>query len=589
VAQATGTSHTDTNLAAGDYFYRVTAQDAAGNVSIASAAAPATVTSDTAPPTVALTAPATASSVSGTINVTASASDDTSVGGVQFKLDGNNLGAEDTSAPYSRSWNTTGVANGPHTLTAVARDPAGNQTTSAPVLVTVVNAQPDPIGLVAAYGFEEASGAVVADASGLGNDGTLSGASRSAGRFGQALSFDGVNDVVTVADADSLDLTNALTLSAWVQPSAVSSWRTVAFKERPGNLVYGLYASSDNDRPAASVSTEGYGDARGASQLPANAWRHLAMTYDGSTLRLYLDGVQAASTAVVGPLPTSAGALTIGGNAVWDEWFQGRIDELRVYRGVLDQAAIQADMTAPVVAGTQPADTQAPSASVTAPQAGSTVAGTVQLRATASDDRGVTGVQFRVDGANAGAQDTSSPYGVSWDTTQVADGQHAITAVARDAAGNTSTSQPVTVTVKNAVLPPLDPPDLPDPGVTPPPPGKGNKPPKKDRTTTSSSLRITGLRANPKRVCQAPRGGCAGKTRLRFRLSGRARVLVVLERVGTASTRARPAKLVRRRGRSGVNRIRLGARDLRPGRYRITVTAIAVAVSRPATAVLRVR
>jgi hypothetical protein len=59
--------------------------------------------------------------------------------GVQFKLDGANLGAEDTTAPYSIAWNTTTTTNGTHTLTAVARDAAGNTTTSAPVTVTVSN------------------------------------------------------------------------------------------------------------------------------------------------------------------------------------------------------------------------------------------------------------------------------------------------------------------------------------------------------------------------------------------------------------------------------------------------------------------
>ena len=67
------------------------------------------------------------------------AADNVGVAGVQFKLDGANLGAEDTAAPYSVSWNTTTAANGSHTLTAVARDAAGNTTTSAAVTVTVDN------------------------------------------------------------------------------------------------------------------------------------------------------------------------------------------------------------------------------------------------------------------------------------------------------------------------------------------------------------------------------------------------------------------------------------------------------------------
>ena len=72
-----------------------------------------------------------------------------------------------------------------------------------------------PAGLVAAYAFDESSGSTVADASGNGNNGTISGATRVAGgRHGGALSFDGVDDMVTVADAASLDLTSGMTLEA---------------------------------------------------------------------------------------------------------------------------------------------------------------------------------------------------------------------------------------------------------------------------------------------------------------------------------------------------------------------------------------
>src|SRR5437016_1067048 len=89
-----------------------------------------------------VTSPASGSTVSGTVPVTASVTivGALTVAGVQFKLDGNNLGAEDTSAPYSVSWNTTTASNGSHTLTAVARDGLlGTLWTSDPVTVTVSN------------------------------------------------------------------------------------------------------------------------------------------------------------------------------------------------------------------------------------------------------------------------------------------------------------------------------------------------------------------------------------------------------------------------------------------------------------------
>src|SRR4029077_4991618 len=109
-------------------------------------AAPITVTvfNDTTAPTVNITAPAGGSTVSGTTAVTASASDNVGVVGVQFKLDGANLGAEVLTAPYSISWDTTTSSNASHTLTAVARDAAGNTTTASSVTATVSNDMAPP-------------------------------------------------------------------------------------------------------------------------------------------------------------------------------------------------------------------------------------------------------------------------------------------------------------------------------------------------------------------------------------------------------------------------------------------------------------
>src|SRR5258708_13898408 len=95
---------------------------------------------------VTMTSPASGSTVSGTVPVSASVSivGALTVSSVQFRLDGGNLGAPDTSAPYSVSWNTTTTGNGSHTLTAVARDLLGIQYTSNAVTVTVSNAPPPP-------------------------------------------------------------------------------------------------------------------------------------------------------------------------------------------------------------------------------------------------------------------------------------------------------------------------------------------------------------------------------------------------------------------------------------------------------------
>ncbi|HEY7379493.1 MAG TPA: Ig-like domain-containing protein [Steroidobacteraceae bacterium] len=223
------------------YHYRVKSRDAADNLATGTDLTFTTTNSaDTVAPSVAITAPAANATVDGQVSVTASASDDVGVAGVQFRLDGSALGTEDASAPYSVSWDTTGVANGGHTLTAVARDAAGNQTLSAAVNVTVSN-----------------------------------------------------------------------------------------------------------------------------------------------------------------------GA----------------------------------------------ADTTPPTVSLTAPANNATLSGTVTVAASAADDVGVIGVQFQLDGAALKTEDLTSPYSISWDTTSATQGAHVLSAVARDAAGNQTTSASVSLTVDNAPPP----------------------------------------------------------------------------------------------------------------------------------------
>src|SRR4029078_1943861 len=131
----------------------------------------------------------------GPINVTANASDNIGVVGVQFLLDGVNLGAEDVVAPYSVSWNTLTAINGNHTLTARARDAAGNNATSAGVVVTVSN----PANLIVAMPLNETTGTAASDISGLNHPGTLvSSPTWGAGKYGNGLTFNGTSNYVSI-------------------------------------------------------------------------------------------------------------------------------------------------------------------------------------------------------------------------------------------------------------------------------------------------------------------------------------------------------------------------------------------------------
>jgi chitodextrinase len=204
-------------------------------------------------------------------------------------------------------------------------------------------------GLVAAYSFDAGSGTEATDVSDSGNTGAISGASWSAqGKFGNALSFDGLDDWVTVNDAASLDLSTGMTLEAWVFPTAPGGWRTAILKEQPGHLAYAMYANTDSDQPSGEIYTTGSNAIRGPASLPLNAWTHIAVTYDGAVLALYVNGTLAGSQTVSGSVVNSAEPLRIGGNGVWGEFFQGLIDEVRIYNRPLTAAEIQADMGTPV-------------------------------------------------------------------------------------------------------------------------------------------------------------------------------------------------------------------------------------------------
>src|SRR5206468_251678 len=147
IATTSTTSFTNTGLSPSTtYTYAVAAFDAAGNLSAQSSPASATTPAagDTTPPAASITSPGNGQTVRGTVPLTASASDNVGVVGVQFFGDGVLLG-EATTAPYSILVDSTTTSDGPHVVTAVARDAAGNVSDpSAPVTVTVANNAPPP-------------------------------------------------------------------------------------------------------------------------------------------------------------------------------------------------------------------------------------------------------------------------------------------------------------------------------------------------------------------------------------------------------------------------------------------------------------
>jgi chitodextrinase len=420
--------------------------------------------------------------------------DNVGVTGYNLYRGGNAVGSNNAS---TRTYTFSGLSCGTtYALAVDAVDAAGNRSTQASAngTTTACPAPEQPGGLVAAYSFNGGSGSELADSSGKGNAGTISGPSwTTAGKNGGALTFDGVNDLVTVQDSASLDLTTAMTLEAWIRPTTGTSWRTVVTKEQPNNLVYGLFANSDAAHPSSivSIGSNPVQDiVRGSAALPASTWTHLATTYDGSQLRLFVNGSQVGSRAVTGVMASSNKPLQIGGNKVWPEWFKGEIDDVRVYNRALNASELQTDMNTPV-GGTAttppppttpppaPSDTQAPST-----PAGLAVSGQSQTAVTlgwnaSTDNVGVAGYDtFRgatAAGSTASATRTYAFSGLACGTS------YALGVEARDAAGNRSSRASITGSTSPCSIP------TPTPTPTPTPPaGTINVPPSGNLNTAYS-------------------------------------------------------------------------------------------------------
>ncbi|HEV3215230.1 MAG TPA: LamG-like jellyroll fold domain-containing protein [Vicinamibacterales bacterium] len=386
-------------------------------------------------PTVSITAPLAGSTLTGLTTVSATASDNVGVASVQFLLDGATLGPLLTTAPYAFAWTPASALNGLHTLTAVARNTAGNSATSSSVAVTVAILTPPPVisavaasgiwasgatiawttdklsdsqvdyGPTTGYGssttlnaalatshsqalsglsantvyhyrvksrdaasnlatsgdstfttaasstpvgywpFDEGTGTIANDASGNGHVGALvNGPAWTAGRINLALSFNGVSNYVSVADAPALDAF-PLTIAAWINTTATTGIRGIVNKYAPGSFNgYQIFmnngalcawylrdaANYAYDGGSCTLQTPGYNDGK---------WHQVVYVVDSAGGRLFVDGTQTASlawTGSAGPTTTTQ-PLHIGDypGVTGGAYFTGVIDEVRIYNGAL--------------------------------------------------------------------------------------------------------------------------------------------------------------------------------------------------------------------------------------------------------------
>jgi hypothetical protein len=134
-----------------------------------------------------------------------------------------------------------------------------------------INSQSDLAGY---WKFDEGSGTTTNDSSPFHNDGNIYGSTWATGKIGNALQFDGVNDYVEILDSSSLNITNGITLEAWVYPSTLSGWTNIIEKDQSAGYKLGLLNNE------ITFTLYGVWDAYSTGVVPINQWSHIAATYD---------------------------------------------------------------------------------------------------------------------------------------------------------------------------------------------------------------------------------------------------------------------------------------------------------------------
>jgi hypothetical protein len=396
-----------TTLTNGAHALSASAIDSSG-VSAVSPTTSIAVNNPVAPPSVSIATPVAGATVAGStlvIAASASAAGTRTIASVQFLVDASRAIATVTSVPYQTTLDTTTLTDGAHTLTAIALDSGGAQTTSAGVAITVKNSTSTVTAFVSGGTFTTLRN----NASGL------------------------LGMQITVGS----------------QPIAVTSLGRlfIAGNSKP-HLIKLVNAATNADVPGASVTLNMTGGTAGQFKyasltspvtLAAGSSYYLVSQEWGGTGNDTWYDYSAVTTTGVASIP---GAIyNVGSGYV-------------LVTGKPSYSYVPVNFQYNAAPALPP-----PSITITAPANGSSISGkSVPAGAIAAAATGLTisNVQFKVDGSNIGiALPGTSVFNTTLDSTTLTNGSHSLTAVATDSAGNTSTSSAVTVTVNNISTPPV--------------------------------------------------------------------------------------------------------------------------------------
>jgi hypothetical protein len=186
------------------------------------------------------------------------------------------------------------------------------------------------------------------DESGNGNNGTVNGATLTTDRFGNAgnaYNFDGINDWIEISDNSSLDLNFELTLSAWINTNSISVTQRIIDKSTVGQA----------DSWCFDLGVMGVGDLRlivagsvinqamsQANIIENNIWTHVLTTYNGTSVKFYVNGIMVYSISQIGSTPSNNNSVRIGVNSLYNnEWFDGDLDDIGIWNRALSECEIQ--------------------------------------------------------------------------------------------------------------------------------------------------------------------------------------------------------------------------------------------------------
>ena len=301
------------------------------------------------------------------------------------------------ATPSTNSYSDTGLTAGTsYSYRVRAVDGAGNLSLN---YSNTASATPSAVtNLVTAYGMNEGSGTTLADASGSGHTGTLvNGPAWVAGQatYGQALSFDGLDDAVSVANPATYNFGTAdFTIELWAKRNVLGGAQRHLFSKCHSTTWQSgckeLYFNPSNQLTFGSFAT---GDTVSSTIADTN-WHHIAVTFTDSTntLQIYVDGAL-ATTATKALEADGAGHVVTLGNLLGSNPFSGLLDDVRIYSRVLTLAEIQADRATPI---TPPGPDTTPPSDVTGLTATAVSPTQINLSwAAATDNVGVTG--YRVE------------------------------------------------------------------------------------------------------------------------------------------------------------------------------------------------